>query len=126
MKILVVDDEPEIVDELRSFLERRGHHVTCADGVEQVRGALGDGGAFDVVITDMRMPSGSGVEIVEACQRLAPPPAVLLMTGQASEADVDNALQAGACAVLWKPLSLRKVMAAIAAAVPSGAAPQAA
>jgi CheY-like chemotaxis protein len=48
------------------------------------------------------------------------------MTGQASEADVDNALRAGARAVLWKPLSLRKVMAAVAAAVPSGAATQAA
>jgi CheY-like chemotaxis protein len=126
MKILVVDDESEIVDELRSFLERRGHQVTGADGVDQACAALDNGGAFDLVMTDMRMPPGSGVEVVRACNRLTTPPAVLLMTGQASEADVDNALRAGARAVLWKPLSLRKVMAAVAAAVPSGAATQAA
>lgn len=127
MKILVVDDETDIVDELRSFLERRGHEVTGADGVDQARAALDNGGNFDVVMTDMRMPPGSGVDVVHACSRLATRPVVLLMTGQASEADVDDALRAGAQAVLWKPLSLRKVMDAVAALVaPSAVASQAA
>lgn len=126
MKILVVDDETDIVDELRSFLQRRGHDVTGAGGVDQARAALDNDGGFDVVMTDMRMPPGSGVEVVQACNRLTTRPAVLLMTGQASETDVDDALRAGAQAVLWKPLSLRKVMEAVAAAVPPTAATQAA
>ena len=116
MKILVVDDEAEIVEELRGFLERRGHDVTGADGVEQARAALDTGLPFDVVVTDMRMPPGNGVEVVCACQQLPTPPVVLLMTGQAAEADLDNALRAGARSVLWKPLSLRKVMDALQAA----------
>lgn len=117
MKILVVDDEVDIVDELRGFLERRGHEVTGAGGVDQACEALEGGNAFDVVVTDMRMPPRSGVEVVCACSRLSAPPAVLLMTGQASQSDVDDALSAGAQSVLWKPLSLRKVMDALAAAM---------
>ncbi|TXL72120.1 response regulator [Vineibacter terrae] len=117
MKILVVDDEHDIVDELRSFLERRGHQVTGAGGVEQACAALDGGGGFDVVVTDMRMPPRSGVEVVHACSRLTEPPAVLLMTGQASQSDVDDALSAGARTVIWKPLSLRKVMDAVNAAI---------
>ncbi len=117
MKILVVDDEAEIVEELCGFLERRGHDVTGADGVEQARAALDTSLPFDVVVTDMRMPPGNGVEVVCACRQLPTPPVVLLMTGQAAEADLDNALRAGARSVLWKPLSLRKVMDALQAAM---------
>lgn len=109
MKILVVDDEADIVDELCGFLERRGHDVTGVGGVEQARAALGAGTTFDVVVTDMRMPPGTGVEVVSACTELARPPAVVLMTGQASDSDVEDAMKAGARSVIWKPLSLRKV-----------------
>jgi two-component system response regulator HydG len=123
MKILVVDDEVDIVDELRGFLERRGHEVTGAEGVEQACAALQAGDAFDVVVTDMRMPPGSGVEVVCACSRLATPPAVVLMTGQASQSDVDKAINAGARSVLWKPLSLRKVADVLTAVSTAGAAP---
>lgn len=126
MKILIVDDESEIVDELRGFLERRGHKVTGAEGVEQACAALGGGETFDVVVTDMRMPPGSGVEVVSACSRLPAPPAVVLMTGQASQTDVDDAMSAGARSILWKPLSLRKVMEALTAASASMATPNAA
>jgi len=126
MKILVVDDETEIVDELCGFLERRGHKVTGAGGVEQACAALDGGEAFDVVVTDMRMPPRSGVEVVCACSRLAAPPAVLLMTGQASQSDVDDAMKAGARSVLWKPLSLRKVMDALIEVTSPEATPAAA
>ena len=119
MKILVVDDETDIVEELCGFLQRRGHQVMGAGGVEQACAALEGGEAFDVVVTDMRMPPGSGVQVVSACSRLPAPPAVLLMTGQASPSDVDDAMNAGARSVLWKPLSLRKVMEAVMAATSS-------
>lgn len=115
MKILVVDDEADIVDELCSFLTRRGHQVIGAGGVDQAFAALDDGNGFDVVVTDMRMPPRSGVEVVSACSRLATPPAVLLMTGQATSSDVNEALSAGAHSVIWKPVSLRGVMEALAA-----------
>jgi len=121
MKILVVDDEADIVDELCSFLARRGHQVIGAGGVDQACAALESG--FDVVVTDMRMPPRSGVEVVSACSRLATPPAVLLMTGQATASDVNEALSAGARSIIWKPLSLRGVMEALAAIAPPAATP---
>lgn len=114
MKILVVDDEIDIVDELCTFLMRRGHQVIGAGSVDQACAALGGDCRFDVVVTDMRMPPRSGVEVVSACSRLATPPAVLLMTGQATASDVDEALGAGARSVIWKPISLRGVMEALA------------
>lgn len=102
------------------FLGRRGHEAVGAGDVEQAQAALHSGSAFDVVVTDMRMPPGSGVDVVRTCARLPEPPAVLLMTGQASQSDVDDALKAGARAVLWKPISLRKVAETVGALVHRG------
>ncbi|TWT15815.1 response regulator [Reyranella sp. CPCC 100927] len=122
MKILVVDDEMDIVEELCSFLTRRGHQVIGAGSVDQACAALDGTTGFDVVVTDMRMPPRSGVEVVSACSRLAAPPAVLLMTGQATASDVTAAMSAGARSVIWKPLSLRNIVEALAAVAQPAAA----
>jgi CheY-like chemotaxis protein len=115
MRILVVDDEACIVDEVCDFLRRRGHDPVAAGGVEEAARTLESAPPFDVVLTDMKMPQGSGLDVLRACNRARPPrPTTLLMTGQSDDGDVERATAEGALSVLWKPLSLRKILEALA------------
>jgi CheY-like chemotaxis protein len=115
MRILVVDDESYIVDEVCDFLRRRGHEPVAAGSVEEAAGLLAAAPPFDVVLTDMKMPQGSGLDVLRACNRSGPPrPTTLLMTGQSDDGDVERATAEGALSVLWKPLSLRKILEALA------------
>ena len=114
MRILVVDDESCIVDEVCDFLRRRGHETVAAGGVEEASRALQTTAPFDVVLTDMKMPQGSGLDVLRAGTRSAPRPTTLLMTGQADDGDVERATAEGALSVLSKPLSLRKIVEALA------------
>lgn len=115
MRILVVDDESYIVDEVCDFLRRRGHEPVPAGSVEEAAGLLAASPPFDVVLTDMKMPQGSGLDVLRACNRSGPPrPTTLLMTGQSDDGDVERATAEGALSVLWKPLSLRKILEALA------------
>jgi CheY-like chemotaxis protein len=114
MRILVVDDESCIVDEVCDFLRRRGHDPVAAGGVEEAAQTLQTTPPFDVVLTDMKMPQGSGLDVLRACNRSGPPrPTTLLMTGQSDDGDVERATAEGALSVLWKPLSLRKIIEAL-------------
>ena len=61
--ILVVDDEPSRTRRSRCSLSKRGHHVTQAEGVQAAAKALADE-SFDVVVTDLRMPDGDGLEVL--------------------------------------------------------------
>lgn len=110
MKVLVVDDEPDIVEEVCGFLRRRGFQPIAADGVISARDALAAGSPIDIVLTDMRMPPGSGLEVLESCMSHEPRPAMLVMTGQASEDEIAGALKIGAATVFPKPLPLRSLL----------------
>ena len=115
MRILVVDDESCIVDEVCDFLRRCGHHPMAANGVEEATRTLAAELPFDVVLTDMKMPQGSGLDVLRACNRTRPPrPTTLLMTGQSDDGDVERATAEGVLSVLWKPLSLRRILEALA------------
>jgi DNA-binding NtrC family response regulator len=119
MKILLVDDEADIVAELSGFLHRRGHGVVAADGAPAAIRALSDDGPFDVVITDIRMPDGSGFDVVHACMgRPGPRPAMLVMSGHAAPDEISRIHAEGALHFFPKPLALRElatVLAGIAA-----------
>src|SRR5262249_46390074 len=97
MKILLVDDEADIVAELGRFLRRRGHDAVGAGGVAAALAALADTGPFDIVLTDLRMPDGSGIDVLRACRACpAPQPAALVMSGHAGRADILEARDEGA------------------------------
>jgi CheY-like chemotaxis protein len=114
MRVLVVDDESQIGDEVCDFLKRRGHDARAVEGLVDAVQALGASPPFDVVITDMRMPQGSGLDVLRACNRATPPrPATLLMTGQSEDGDVERATAEGAVMILRKPVSLRKIAEAL-------------
>jgi DNA-binding NtrC family response regulator len=114
MKILVVDDEEEIVEEIGTFLHRRGHGVVGAGGIAAALNALDTEGPFDVVLTDMRMEDGTGLDVLRACRTCAPQPSALVMSGHASTEDVVQARHDGAVHFLSKPVAIRELARALA------------
>jgi two-component system response regulator PilR (NtrC family) len=104
-RVLVVDDEADILELLELALVRMGLEVVRASGVEQAKQRL-DAGKFDLCLTDMRMPDGDGLEVVRyiAERDLDVPVAVITAHG-----NLENAvavLKAGAFDYLSKPVAL--------------------
>jgi DNA-binding response OmpR family regulator len=102
--ILVVDDEVDLVTTYERLLRRHGYRVvpagTCRDGLLTVKRE-----PFSLVIADLRLPDGDGLEVVRAGRALPVPPPVLVATGLASRTAKDVALAAGATAFLAKPFA---------------------
>jgi len=115
MRILIVDDDPDILGELRTFLGRRGHYVVAANGAREAIAALGRD-TFTAVLTDMRMPDGSGVDVLRAANEFDRSLLKLVMTGHADEEDLNEARRQGVQSIFFKPLSLKAILAATATA----------
>ena len=105
-RILVVDDQPELVELIRAVLEEDGH---SADGVDSGQAALDRLAetAYDLVICDLQMPEVDGMAVYRAVERQsAPRPAVLLMTGYTEGSACTEFLQTSGAAVLSKPVGI--------------------
>jgi DNA-binding response OmpR family regulator len=102
--ILVVDDEADLVTTYERLLRRQGYRVlsagTCRGGLAVVRAE-----PLGLVIADLRLPDGDGLEVVRAARALSMPPPVLVATALASGAARQAALDAGASAFLVKPFA---------------------
>ena len=102
--VLVVDDESSILDTLRILLRKEGYEVTTAQGgkagLEQIRS-----GNHAIVLTDVRMPQVSGLDILQAAKDQDPETPVVLMTAQASLQTAIQAVNSGAFHYIQKPFS---------------------
>jgi len=107
-RLLVVDDEPEILAEVAGYLRRRGETVVTASSFTQGLQILGDDTvSIDVLITDGRMPDGSGIDLLQAAAgRPGGMQALILMTGHFEESDLPAELQEAGVVVVYKPFSL--------------------
>jgi two-component system OmpR family response regulator len=114
--ILVVEDEPEILEIIASSLKRRDYNVTTAATFVDAQQALAEAGLpVDIIVTDVRLPDGDGLELVrQICGQDAPRPRIIVMTGHLDEHSVDGALSYGAEAVLLKPFKLNSLIERIA------------
>lgn len=110
--ILIVEDEPEILEVIAGSLKRRQYQVaTAATFGDAQRALAGAGGSVDIVLTDVRLPDGDGLDLVrEVCGRDAPRPRMIVMTGHLDPQSVDGALTSGAEAVLLKPFKLNTLI----------------
>jgi two-component system response regulator HydG len=93
--ILVVDDEVSARTTLALLLKKRGHRVTQAEGLMAAVRALNDE-AFELVVTDLRMPDGSGIDILRAVKTHGSEADVILLTAYAGWESAKEALQLGA------------------------------
>jgi two-component system response regulator PilR (NtrC family) len=94
-RILVVDDEPGIRVMLSAALKREGYEVLLASDGRNALTAL-EAGPVDVVVTDIRMPQMTGIELLDAVKRIDPGLSVIMMTAYGSKDTVLDALRLGA------------------------------
>jgi two-component system, NtrC family, response regulator PilR len=93
--LLIVDDEPSARETLALLLRRRGHHVLEAGGVAAAMKRLSED-VFDVVITDLRMPDGDGLDVLRAVKTHTPDSEVILLTAFAGWESAKEAIRLGA------------------------------
>ena len=109
-KILLVDDETGILDTLRILLQGDGYQVVSAlsggEAVEMLPDALPD-----IVLTDIRMPGKTGLEVMAKAHEVDPETAVILMTAQASLQTAVRAVNEGAYYYLQKPFANEELLA---------------
>lgn len=114
MKLLVVEDEPRMLELLRRGLTEEGHNVVCAsDGVEGWE--LAQAYEFDALVLDIMLPRMNGFELAKKLrqERIATP--VLMLTAKDSVPDVVRGLDAGADDYLTKPFSFNELVARLRA-----------
>jgi two-component system response regulator PilR (NtrC family) len=113
---LVVDDEPDLRTLYELTLLREGFRVQAAGSVEDARALLA-GNRFDVVITDMRLPDGLGLRLLEQIRAENRPERCIVITAYGSAENAVECLKAGAFDYLTKPVDLKQFRAVIASAV---------
>ncbi|WP_238945587.1 sigma 54-interacting transcriptional regulator [Vandammella animalimorsus] len=113
--ILVIDDEPDLRLLYELTLMREGYQVESAETVAQAREKLQR--HFDVVLTDMRLPDGLGMEILLELQAAGRPERCIVVTAYGSAENAVEALRAGAFDYLAKPVELKQLRTVVASAV---------
>ena len=115
-RILLVDDETGILDTLRILLQGNGYEVVSAlsgrEAVEMLPDTLPD-----IVLTDIRMPGMTGLEVMAKAHEVDPETAVILMTAQASLQTAVRAVNEGAYYYLQKPFANEELLAICSRAV---------
>jgi DNA-binding response OmpR family regulator len=112
--ILLIEDEPGIVDFVKRGLEAEGFPVEAAlDGVEGERRALGE--SFDLIVLDLMLPGRSGMEILGALRQARLSVPVIMLTARGEIEDRVAGLDAGAVDYLVKPFSLAELAARVRA-----------
>jgi len=122
-RILVVDDEQQIVRALSANLEARGYVVACArDGEEALR-QIADFSP-ELVILDLGLPLRSGLEVLESMRVFSQVP-VIIVSARTGDPDKIVALDAGADDYLTKPFSIGELLARVRAALRRSSSPDA-
>jgi two-component system response regulator PilR (NtrC family) len=114
--ILVVDDEPDLLDLAEMTLVKMGLNVDRADTVQAALQRLGRA-KYDLCLTDMRLPDGDGLEIVRRIGQDWPSLPVAVITAFGSAENAVAALKAGAFDYLAKPVSLEQLRALVKTAL---------
>ncbi len=121
-RILVVDDEADLRELLELTLVGMGFDVDCAADLAEARRLLDARGGFSMVLTDMRLPDGSGLDLVAAVAGRFPGTPVAVVTAFGSAENAVAALKAGAFDYLAKPVALDALRNLVRAAIPAQAA----
>lgn len=115
-KILLVDDETSILDTLQVLFRGAGYDVQVAETGQKAIDALGSAKP-DLVLTDIRMPGTTGLEVLASAHEIDPELPVILMTAQASLQSAVRAVNEGAYYYLQKPFSNDELLAICSRAI---------
>jgi response regulator RpfG family c-di-GMP phosphodiesterase len=107
-KILIVDDEPAICELIKAYLKKTGYEVASAgNGIDAL--AIVKSGSIDLVITDIKMPGMSGIELLQKIREYSNTLPVLLATGFPTMETAIEALKAGAYDYIAKPFHFEEI-----------------
>jgi len=121
VKILVVEDEPNMVQGLRDNFEFEGYEViTASDGVEGLQKALDE--SPDLVVLDVMMPRMSGLEVCKQIRAKRASLPIIMLTARGQEVDKVVGLELGADDYVTKPFSIRELLARVKAILRRAAA----
>jgi two-component system, response regulator RegA len=112
MRILIVDDDEPFRLALRGAFLRRGYDVSVAGSPAEAQGAL-DEGKPNYAVVDLRMPGGSGLDVVRTLRALPDPPQVVVLTGYGTIGTAVEAIRLGAVNYLNKPADAEEIEAAL-------------
>jgi DNA-binding response OmpR family regulator len=110
--ILIVDDEVDLVTTYERLLHRKGYRVVSAGSCREGLLIL-EREPLALVVTDLRLPDGDGLDIVRAARRTPTPTPSLVVTGFASEASRAASLAAGAAGYLTKPFAASNLVSLV-------------
>ena len=107
--ILIVDDNVSLTKTMSLILKRKGYTVVIArdgrDAIEKSKDRF-----FDITFMDIRMPVMNGVDVYKKIREVRPETVVVMMTAYAVEDMIQEALQAGAYGVIYKPLDMEETL----------------
>ncbi len=114
MKILIVEDEPQLADSLSRFLETEGFLCSVARTLREARMKL-DSSEYDLVILDLSLPDGSGLRLIPEAKAVNPETGILVLTAKDSMEEKIQGLDEGADDYMTKPFHLAELNARVAA-----------
>ncbi len=116
-RVLIVDDEAGIVQEIKEFLIEEGYEAYTADSAKtglQIIEELKP----DVVLVDVKLPDASGIDLLRACKEKSPHTKVIMVTGYVDQHIMDEAEALGRDAFLQKPFDLIRIVEEIRRLLP--------
>jgi two-component system response regulator HydG len=113
-QIHIVEDDVAFGKMLTSFLERKGFNVTVSLSGEKARKTISESN-FDLLITDLKLPDDSGLDLLEFSQKISPNTKVILMTGYAEVDTAVKAIKKGALDYISKPFRPEELLMIIEA-----------
>ncbi len=102
-RLLIVEDEDTLCESLQRVFSREGYEVDIADSAESAFKLL-KGKSYDLIITDIILPGISGIELLAKYRKENPAQKVIIITAYASLVTAMEAIKAGACDFIAKPL----------------------
>jgi len=105
LKVLLVDDEPYLLEELQEGLEFEGFKVDTSGSVDAALAAY-DVVRYDVVVTDLKMPKKGGLDLLRALSNEAKSPVIFVLSGHGAESNRLEAKTLGAAECFAKPVDI--------------------
>jgi signal transduction histidine kinase len=112
-RILIVDDEPYMCDICARTLQRGGYDIVATSDTQVAVRALRSDGRFDLLLTDIKMPTMSGLDLAHLAREHNPTIAIIIMTGFATMENIQQSVQSGIADFLSKPFELEHLRLAV-------------
>ena len=110
IKVLIVDDDVDLGAALTEYISKMGVSVRMATSLGEAQAALGnETPAFDLVLADLKIPGGSGMDVLRAARMRSSESLVTIITGYASMDTAIEAIRLGAYNYIAKPFSLSEI-----------------